>query len=100
MTTEQYDKISALARQLRELGETKVKCNVDLTDDYFKVTEFNPSEWFVTIAKSDGDFMTEFPIPSLNADIINKVLWEAERTISDEMDAVNKVLDNNYHASL
>lgn len=100
MTSEQYDKMNELARRMRELGYTKVKCDVALTDDYFTVTDFKPSEGFVTISKSDGDFLDDFPISSLSADIIIKVLWEAERAISNEEDAVNKVLDNNYHASL
>lgn len=100
MTTEHFDKILALARRLRKLGETKVKCDVDLTDDYFKVTELNPSEGFVTITKSDGDFMAEFPISSLSDAIIGNVLWDAACTISDEEASVEKVFDQNYYASL
>lgn len=100
MTKEQFDKILELARRLRELGETKVKCEVDLTDDYFKVTELNPSEGFVTITKLDGDFMTEFPISSLSEAIIGAVLWDAGCAIAEEEDSIDNVLDNDYYANL
>ena len=100
MTTEQYDKMNELARRLLEYGDNKVKCDVDLTDDYFKVTELNPSEGFVTITKSDGDFMAEFPISSLSDAIIGNVLWDAACTISDKEASVEKVFDRNYYASL
>ena len=100
MTSEQYDKMYELARRLRNFGGTKVKCDVDLTDDYFKVSEFNPSEGFVTITKSDGDFLAEFPISSLSEAIIGNVLWDAACTISDEEASAEKVLDRNHYASL
>lgn len=100
MTSEQYDKMNELARRLREYGDIKVKCDVDLTDDYFKVTELNPSEGFVTITKSDGDFMTDFPISSLSEAIIGQILYDADCTIADEEAGIDKVFDQNYYASL
>jgi len=100
MTSEQYDKMNELARRLRNFGDTKVKCDVDLTDDYFKVSEFNPSEGFVTITKSDGDFLTEFPISSLADRIIADILYDAEQNINSEEDDIDKVLDRNYYATL
>jgi hypothetical protein len=100
MTSEQYDKMNELARRLRNFGDTKVKCDVDLTDDYFKVSEFNPSEGFVTITKSDGDFLAEFPISSLSEAIIGNVLWDAACTIAKVEAGTDKVLDMNYYATL
>jgi len=100
MTSEQYDKMNELARRLRNFGDTKVKCDVDLTDDYFKVSEFNPSEGFVTITKSDGDFLTDFPISSLSEAIIGDVLWDAACNIAEEEASVEKVFDRNYYATL
>ena len=95
MKTEQYDKMLELARRLREYGDTSVKCDVEMTDDYFKVTELNPSEGFVTISKSDGDFIEEFPISSLSDDIIENVLYDAECAIEQEELEIEKVIDRN-----
>lgn len=95
MKTEQYDKMLELARRLREYGDIKVKCDVELTDDYFKVTELNPSEGFVTISKSDGDFIEDFPISSLSDDIIENILYDAECAIEQEELEIEKVLDAN-----
>lgn len=100
MTSEQYDKMYELARRLSNFGDTKVKCDVDLTDDYFNVSEFNPSEGFVTITKSDGDFLAEFPISSLADSIIADILYDAEQNINSEEDDIDKVLDQNYYATL
>lgn len=101
MTNEQYDKMYELARRLRNFGETKVKCDVELTNDYFiKVSELNPSDGFVTITKSDGDFLTEFPIPSLADRVIDDILYDAEQNIDKEEAGIDKVLDRNYYASL
>ena len=74
MTTKQYDKINELARKTRY----SIKCDVELTDDYFRVTEVIPSEQFVTITHSNGDYMEDFPIASLSEDIIDEILYQAE----------------------
>lgn len=95
MKTEQYDKMLELARRLREYGDTKVKCDVETTDDHFKITELNPSEGFVTISKSDGDFIEEFPISSLSDKMIDDILYDAECTIEQEELEIEKVLDAN-----
>lgn len=100
MKTEQYDKMLELARRLREYGDTSVKCDVELTDDYFKVTELNPSEGFVTISKSDGDFIEDFPISSLSDDIIENVLYDAECAIEQEELEIEKVFDRNEWARM
>lgn len=100
MTNEQYDKMYGLTCRLRNLGETKVKCDVNLTDDYFKVSELNPSDGLVTITKCDGDFLTEFPIPSLTDRIIDDILYDAEQNIDKEEAGIDKVFDQNYYASL
>lgn len=77
MTTKQYDKINELARKTRY----GIKCNVELTDDYFTITEFNPSEQFVTITHSNGDYMEDFPVASLSDSIIDEILYQAEIAI-------------------
>ena len=100
MKTEHYDKMLELARRLREYGDTKVKCDVELTDDYFKVTELNPSEGFVTISKSDGDFIEDFPISSLSDSIIDEVLYDAACNIAQEEEEIEKVFDRNTWANV
>lgn len=100
MSEKQINKMLELARRLREYGDTKVKCDVETTDDYFKITELNPSEGFVTISKDDGDFIEEFPISSLSDKMIDDILYDAECTIEQEEQEIEKVFDRNEWARM
>lgn len=93
MTTEQFGKLNELARRLYDSDTASVKCEVELTDDYFKVTELNPSEGFVTITHSNGNFMEEFPITSLSETIIDNILYDAECVLDKEEAELDKVFD-------
>jgi hypothetical protein len=100
MNYEQFDKLNELARRAREVGKTSITLDYELTDDYFHVTKLNPSEQSVTITKSDGDFLEEFPITSLDETIIRDILIEAEDAIADEEAEIEKVFDNNHWANV
>lgn len=100
MNTLQFDKMYELARRAREFGYSTIKCDVELTDDYYKVTNLNPSEQTVTLTHADGDFMDDFPITSLSEEIIDNILYDAECAIEQEEEDFEKVKDNNFYASL
>lgn len=90
MNYEQYEKLNELARRARKIGKTSITLNYELIDDYFHVTKLTPSEQSVTISKSDGDFLEEFPIASFDETIVSNILWDAESVIRKEEDKTDK----------
>lgn len=81
MKQEFYDKLYDLACRAREFGKTNVECDVELEDDYFRVTKLHLTERTVEITYADGDFMDDFPISALSEDLIEDILYEAECAI-------------------
>lgn len=100
MNYQQFDKLNELARRAREVGKTSITLDYELTDDYFHVTKLTPSEQSVTITKSDGDFLEDFPITSLDETIVRDILVEAEDAIADEEAEIEEVFDHNYWANV
>lgn len=100
MKQEFYDKLYDLSLRAREFGETNVKCDVELEDDYFHITELHLTDNTVTVTHADGDFRDDFPISAFSESIIEDILYDAECTIEQEEEDFEKVKDNNFYASL